>query len=350
MKKNLFLIFSFFCIFININAQQTDIRADSLIRKGIRLHDKGLYKEAIDVYKEVLTFNPKSDVALYEIAYSYFEMKDFDRAIEYSDQVLKILDGKHLGASVVKGSSLDYQGKEAESVKVFDAAITHYPTNYLLYFNRGLVFNKEKDYLKAQQDLIQAIEVKRDHASSHMQLGYTMKAQKKKIESILCLYFFLFLEANTPRAKHAYDVLIENYAGSVSRDQNNPKNINIVLDSTPSDSEFASFEIILPLLYSASTLTDQISLSQEAQFASFLDSLISMLSEQESEDVKSSLWREFYLPFFSSLKAEGHLEAFSYYIQRGVSEEARVWMNNNSDKLDKFSDWYSLNATSFGLY
>jgi len=50
----------------------------TLIDEGVALHDQGQYQQAIDKYKEALKLDSNSVTAIYEMAFSYFSLKDYD--------------------------------------------------------------------------------------------------------------------------------------------------------------------------------------------------------------------------------------------------------------------------------
>ena len=61
-------------------------------------------------------------------------------------------------------------------------------------------------------------------------------------------------------------------------------------------------------------------------------------NEVKEQDKK--LW-DYYLPYYSSLINNGHLEAFAYLVTkiRANSEENSKWLNNHADQLEKFRQW-----------
>lgn len=346
MKKFAFILIIFFFCLNGIYAQRTS-QIDSLVRIGIKLHDEKKYEEAIDIYKEALKIDSKSPLVNYEIAYSYFESKNYKKAIEFCNKVLKTDNKSVLPAYVVKGSSLDYQNKTDEAIEVFEGAIKKYKS-YLLYFNLALVYNRIKNYREAESNLVKAIELKYDHPGSHMQLGYTCSSQNKRVEGLMSLYYFLFLEATTPRAIKAYDAMQNIYANSAKKVSE--RNIDIVIDSKYLDSEFSAAELLLPMLQAVNlTETEGVEKSEEEKFIDITSSFFISLGEQDSEN-KSGLWWNFYVPFFYQLAKSDHIDTFCYYISRGVNPKAREWLEQNEEKVDKFAEWFSLNKTTFKMY
>src|SRR5690606_37666358 len=86
MKKLQPILLLFFILFsTSLFAQRSE---QSLIDEGVVLHDSGEYKQAIEKYQQVLSFNPHSLQAIYEMALSYLELKDYEKAMEYSTRVI----------------------------------------------------------------------------------------------------------------------------------------------------------------------------------------------------------------------------------------------------------------------
>ena len=66
MKKLQPILLLFFILFsTSLFAQRSE---QNLIDEGVVLHDSGEYKQAIEKYQQVLSFNPHSLQAIYEMA------------------------------------------------------------------------------------------------------------------------------------------------------------------------------------------------------------------------------------------------------------------------------------------
>src|SRR2546427_6308875 len=57
-------------------------RQSQLIKEGVALHDRGDYDGAVSRYAEVLRENPNNISALYEMSYSYFVKKDYQKSLD----------------------------------------------------------------------------------------------------------------------------------------------------------------------------------------------------------------------------------------------------------------------------
>jgi len=348
MKKSLLIVFFAFCCSSALFSQAKQ-QIDSLMITGIKHHDKGEYEKALNFYMQALKLDPVSDVVNYEIAYTYFEMKNYEEAIKYSDKVLEGKGKSSILASVVKGSALNYMDKSQEAIEIFQNATKTLGEHYLLYFNQAVVHHKLKEYEEENDILIKALSHNNSHSSSHLQLAYCKNAQGKKAQTLLCLYYFLFLEQNTQRSKNAYELLQSIYTDSVQKNKDKPDNFNIIFDPDLLDSEYKGIEIIIPILQALRHEDINKDKSEEEFFVEITRSIFNSFGENKTED-NNGLWWDFYVPFFYELVQNKHVDTFCYYICHGINPKAREWLDSNPDKLESFSNWYNLNKTSFGMY
>ena len=334
MKKQI-LIFGLVLIF-SLTYAQTSV--DSLVQVGIQFHDNGQYDKAIETYKAALKIEPNSPLVNYEIALSYMHAKDYQNALKHSDKVIKLNDKFLLQAYLTKGSSLDYLGKTKESVKLFKKGIKKFGANHLLYYNLGYSYCNLKEFDKAEKALINAISTKSDHASSHLLLGFLMSDQKHRIQSLLCLHYFLFLEPNSERAKTAYHLLQQQFGSNVVKDKDKPNQINIFIDAKQLDSEFGTVEMMISMLEASKANEENKDKSEEELFIENTASFFKLLGEFK-EKKNSGLWWDFYIPLFYAIAKSEHIDTYCYYISQSSNDAAVNWLKENDKKISDFSKW-----------
>ena len=136
-----------------INAQ-SQTPSDKLIRQGVALHDKGRYKEAIGLYEEAL---------------SHLKLKNYEKALNYSSQVIHAsFQPLLMDAYIVRGTAFADMNNNNEAIKVFTEAVERCGDEYLLLFNLGLCYFNNKDYRTASQHLRKAIEIDPTHSSAFL--------------------------------------------------------------------------------------------------------------------------------------------------------------------------------------
>lgn len=334
MKKQI-LIFVLLLISTLIYSQT---KIDSLVEIGIQYHDDGQFDEAIEIYKTALDIDPNSALVNYEMAMTYMYAKDYEKSMKHSDKVIELNDKLLLPAYIAKGSCLDYLGKSKKSIKLFKKAIKEFGNHYLLSYNLGYNYYNLGEYDKAEQTLIKGINNNPNHASSHLLLGYVMDEQNKKVQSLLSLHYFLFIEANSERAKTAHNVLQNQFKGNVEQDENEPDRINIFVDENESESEFGAANMMISMLEATKTLEENEDKSEEEMFIENTTSFFKVLGELK-EEKNTGLWWDFYVPFFYDIAKSEHMDTYCYYISQSSNSTASNWLKNNSEKIADFNTW-----------
>ncbi|MBI3220725.1 MAG: tetratricopeptide repeat protein [Bacteroidetes bacterium] len=332
-KLILIIAFNFFAQFL-----YGQTRVDSLVQLGIKYHDKGEYDNAIESYKKALEVEPNSGLINYEIAMSYMYAKDYHNSIKHCDKVIELNDKYLVQVYITKGSCLDYLGNTDESIKLFEKGIKQFGANHLLYYNLGYNYYKLKNYENAQEALLNAIKTKSDHASSHLLLGYVMNDLNQRVQSLLCLHYFLFLEPNSERAKVAYSLLQRQFAGNIEKDKTKPNETHIFFDPNQSGKEFGAADLMISMLEASKTLDENKGKTDDELFIDKTTSFFKVLGELKRKKNKG-LWWDFYIPFFYELAKSEHIDTYCYYISRSTNINASDWLTKNTDKLERFAKW-----------
>lgn len=311
---------------------------DSLVQAGIQYHDNGEYEKAIQCYQRALDIAPNSPLVNYEMALTCMYAKDYENSIKHSDKVIELNDKLVLEAYITKGSCLDYLGETEESINLFEKAIKDFGDNYLLYYNLGYNYYNIKSYDKAEEALKNAINTKSDHASSHLLLGYLMADKNQRVQSLLCLHYFLFLEPNSARSETAYNLLQEQFGGNVEKDEDKPNHINIYLDPNQTSNEFGAADMMVSMLEASKSLEENEGKNEDELFIENTTSFFKVLGELKKKKNKG-LWWDFYVPLFYDIAKSEHIDTYCYYIGQSSNSKAIDWLNENGEKIEKFDAW-----------
>ncbi|SFU43902.1 Tetratricopeptide repeat-containing protein [Pustulibacterium marinum] len=330
----------FFITFLLLQIGFSQTNSNQLIQQGIKYHDEGEYELAIQKYEQALNINKYNPTAHYEMALTYFEMKDYDKAIEHTDIVLKSdATDNHLSSYVIKGSSLDMLGKTKKSIKVFEKGIEETGGNYLLYFNLAIDYYKLSETEKAEENFINAINSNSFHGSSHYLLGIINENNGKKVPALLAYYYFLMLEPDSQRSQNAYKSLMRMLEGNVSKKDDNNININLFLGDDKDDvNSFSAAEMTLSLSVAANYTEEYEDLSDIEKFQKNTDTFFSVLSELRKDENSGVYWN-YYVPFFKKLKDSEHFEFFCHFISYTKNDEEKEWFTNHQEEFNAFMEW-----------
>lgn len=83
--KNIFAIF--FCCFTLVCCKESN---EDLINKGVRFHNKGNYKRAIEIYSKAIRRNGKLQLAYYNRGLCYLEIKEYSKSLNDFNTVLRL--------------------------------------------------------------------------------------------------------------------------------------------------------------------------------------------------------------------------------------------------------------------
>ncbi|MFN8207010.1 MAG: tetratricopeptide repeat protein [Bacteroidales bacterium] len=316
-------------------AQPGGSAVDSLVNAGITKHSLDLYTDAILLFKKALSINPSCSRAASELAYTFFTVKDYEKAIKYARQSIFEGDQKIPEAYIVWASALDESGKTRLSLKIFDEGLKAFPSHSLLLFNKGCTQYRLGQFDEARITFSKAIGSNPVHPGSHLMMGFSEIASGHPLEAMLALYTFLVLEPASDRSSDAWENLVSvqdaRLRGNTARNATPP-----VMNSDSCLGTLAP-----QLLQNWSSLLS--SLQQDtavlSQFATRSSTFFNLLPKRTGCDEMP--YDQLYLPFFHELSVSKNTEAFSYYISQGVhTQETRDWFANHPAEAKKFSLWF----------
>ena len=328
-------------VFLSFASIIAQTNLEKLVQEGVAYHDAGDYDEAIKMYKQALKLDPQSSLANYEMSLTYFSKGEYKKVIKYADAVLKQNTDFLLQAYMTKGSALDLLGKTKESIKLFKTAINNHGGHYLLHYNLALNYYKLGEYQEAEDNILKGLEDNKNHPSSHFMLANIHNQKGNAVQTLLASYFFLFLEPNTQRSRDALQMLEENFAGNVSKDENKENTINVLL-SADNDSQFGAAELMISMLAASKYIEENTDKSEVNLFEEKTESFFNIMGELNKEGNKE-IWWDFYTTFFYDLAQSEHLESFCKYITQHNNENAQQWLEDNEAKLIAFEKWLANN-------
>jgi tetratricopeptide (TPR) repeat protein len=264
--------------------------------------------------------------------------KEYEKAVIHAQKVIDLDDKLVAGAYDIKGSSLDYLGNTDEAIKVFESGIKKFPDRHLLYYNLALTRTKRKEVEKAEEALLNAIRINPNHPGSHLLLGYIKSDLKQRVQSLLCLHYFLLLEPNSQRSAKAYAVIQEQSGRGVEQNEDKPNEITITIDPYQSEKEFEAAEMMISVLKASAFIEENKNKSDDQLFLENTTSFFNVLGELKKRKNKG-LWWDNYVPFFYELAKSKHMEAYCFHIGQSVNPRAKEWIASNPEKMNAFLSW-----------
>ena len=337
LGKILFVVVLLFATGNFISAQNKDF--ETIVSRGIAGYEIGNYEEALSFFKQAYKYNKHSDLVSYHLALTHLALNNSEDAAIYSGKLLSKEGEYNEDAYLINGSAWENLGREHRARKTYREGIKKYPTNYLLRYNLALSLFHAKEYDKAQEYAINAVELAPDHSSSHLLLAYIMFDKGERVQSMLPLYYFLLIEQDSERSSTAYELLNALWDQGVR--VKGQRDIKLVKAGFHYN-DFGAAELAISLIKAGEDKVDLESVygedNQLINFANNNKTLFKILGESAID--KSGFWWEFYVNFFTKLEKNDLSEPFSYFISNcKYKEDVLLWLSDNHKEFQRFTAW-----------
>ena len=334
--KNFLTVISFIaCVFAPALGAED---FEQLIQDGVKLHDAGKYREAIEQYDKALKINPKSCMAIYEKVFSLWSAKETDEAIKTGEAVAQTDCKKHTNLRMLLASAYDDRGENAKAVALLKGLVQEAPNNHFMHYNLAISLSRAGLNKEAEQSLQAALRLEPRHFSSHYALGRILYASNQRAKAMLCYYMALLIEPAGKRSAEIMRYIDEYYAGLAT--EKNDKEITLNVASA-GDGDSAAFSDLT--IGMGAALAKSKKKNRDEAFADITLAYLQILAELRPKN-NGFYWSQ-YVDFFSALKAAKHDAAFVRVIQVSSSETARSWIDANKEKALMLQEWLKARLT-----
>jgi tetratricopeptide (TPR) repeat protein len=316
-----------------------------LVREGIRLHDRRNFEGAIAKYQQVLAQNPWEVNALHELALSYFESKDYRRALDTARLGAQCQSQILAGFYATIGSALDELGRGKEAIETYRAAIKLNPRMGLLHYNLALSLRRAGKPAEARESVQQAIQCDPARPSGHAVLGAIYQDMGYRVPAILAYSRFLELEPDSERSAIILTKLEGLLTQGVGKGKQ-PGEVTVLISPTPKgrngEGDFTGAEMMMSIVLAAGAIAkpDAAAKAPESPFQKLVSLYTSMGESLNASKPQGGFAATFYAPYFAALIKAGHAEAFvAHTWKAGKVEGASGWAEANEAKTEDFLAW-----------
>ncbi len=321
---------------------------EQTLREGIDFHDKGQFDQAIAKYREVLAKSPSNVAAMYELAYSYMEKRDFDQSLataragaEYKSDLLPLFYD-------LMASSLDSKGQPEQAVEMYKKGLTVAPNASQLYFNMAVTYRESLNKPdEARRALEKAAALDPMHPGVHILLGQVFQASGYPTPAFLALSTFLVMDPAGSQALPGYGLWRAVLKGGVDP----------IPDGTPAtamrapasrrasktdEGDFTAFEAQLAPAFATFNRKLDSGTPEVQALVDQVDQLLATLPARPTGPAAGAFANTHYLPFFVALKQKDFVEPFVYWAsQRAPVPGVVDWLKANEPRVRSFLEWAS---------
>jgi hypothetical protein len=324
---------------------------DAALRTGVALHDQGKYDEAIAVYEEVLKQNPDNMAALYEMAYSLAEKKDYAKSLEVagrgtgyqSEQLPMFYD--------LLGSSYDLMGEPQKAIDAYKKGIQVVPDASMLYYNMAITYLESlKDADQARLTLEKAVEVNPTEPAIHLMLGQVYQNNGYHTPGLFAFATDLILDPTGSQSLRAYGFLRAILRGGLEGGPNLAPSAppDGAMRQPPSaqrpgktdEGDFAQLDALMAASHRQVIAQMDAGTPEIQALSAQVTQVFAQLATRDLSKDRTTFVGKYYLPYFVELQKRGFVEPFLYWsIQRAPVQGVKEWLTANPTRVKAFVDW-----------
>jgi predicted O-linked N-acetylglucosamine transferase (SPINDLY family) len=174
---------------------------------GLQKHQSDQFKEAEDIYTQVLRHDPGNSDALHFLGVLKHQLGDNDRAAELLQQSIardSSIAASHHNFGLVLGKL----GRHADAIVAFRRAVELEPNHAEAWNNLGGVLRETGDIDGAHAACSRAVELNPNYPEAYSHLAAILADQNRLEESVACFRKAITLNPNFPEAKRNYAAVL----------------------------------------------------------------------------------------------------------------------------------------------
>lgn len=315
------------------------------IQEGISHFDAGRLQEALDCFQSVLKENPEDPTALYEMAYTLAQQKEYAKAEQVLLRLLTYDWNNRVSVCTVLGNLLDTMERPADALDVYRKALREFPQNQGLRFNLAVTLANMKKHKEAREELEKSLALGPQHPGTLLLLGISCAKGNQRLPALLSLGQFLILEPHSGRSGLARQTFLDVYGSfmtqTVGKDGKPTFEIHMSSPGNEKEEENNLYlcEVLFSIALAAQNSEARGKESPFRQMVNVFNILADHFAGMKITKESPILLRHFAL-FYSGIKKNGHTEAFVAQILEDTNDkESAEWRQQNTVRMGYFVSW-----------
>ncbi|HNW89676.1 MAG TPA: hypothetical protein PKN48_08420 [Bacteroidales bacterium] len=310
-------------------------------KQGMKLFDQGSYAEAIVRYKKGRVLAPSNSLFSYEIALSYFSLKNYAPCIATLDSVIGRSDVNDQFYQLL-GDAYDMAGKPDTAMIIYKKGMERFPKAAGLSMECGVIEYAKKNYTAAHEHWLNGIAKNPSFPDNYYYLAKFYSDSSNCIPALLYCETYLNLTRNTAQVAEINKIFCSLYT----------KSIKIAADSTFSLHFSDENSLVLKINDSVKDFCDAVNNTfllagislQDKKTKAGVDAVVRV----REAFIKTWFEQKYNLRFpFSLFDHEklvldaGHFYSYSQWLLIKCNMfEFQRWFDENKNTYTGFVDWY----------
>jgi uncharacterized protein len=330
MQKLFFLLLIFLTATVFGQNVKEPINSSEIYAKSLDFYREEKYPEALAEMEKIDRNDTNYVSALLERVIMNLKLDRFDEAIRVSREGLALGTSNQSSFYVDLGASLNSAKHSDEALSVLEEGLKKFPKNYLLTYNKGVVYKTMGKFPEAIEMYKAAILLNPYYANSHLNLGLMACDEGQISKALLSFNMFVLLEPGTNRSLQVLKKMLEIVSSKYER---TPKNIEL---SPEGGDDFSEMDLIIS---NYSALDPSYKIPVKTDLAS-VKQTYALFSKMEYIKNDKGFWMQTYVPLFKEIVNQQKFSAFTWYsLQSSENEKHKELVKKNMPEINKFIVW-----------
>jgi len=337
-----FVLF-YFILCLSVYSQSDKEKALQLGNKAVELEDEGKFDEALKLLDEALKLDPGNSDILYEKAYSYYGLKQYDKTKNILEKLMQKGKPHELYYDLL-GNAYDMSGETDKAVEIYKAGLKDYPNSGRLYLELCVAENNRMNFEQALIYCEKGISVDPKYPSNYYWASKYYCNSSEKVWGLIYGEIFMNLERGGKRTEEISELLYKTYKRAITIESDTnisvklSKKANILFIGKKEEESKFPFEFIYEFVTTISVV------SEKTIDINSIDRIRTRFLEMYFKMGHDKKYPNILFDFQKEIQNSGNLETYNHWIvMKGNEEEFGKWYNDNLDKWDKFMKWFTKN-------
>ena len=316
------------------------------------------YESAIETYKKGYQIDSTSYIgitALYEIAYSYAALEDYEKAnifidnyidkISLADESIDVYNKKHsaLKGYLLKATILFDNERHDETGELYKKILTEIinkedendiPYLAAIYYNLGLCYIHKSEYEEAKKCFFNSLYYNPLHNKSNLLLAYTYEKNDQYTMAAAIYFYFISLDPKSEDIPEIIESIKSSIMNGYQENGYGEKMFKIKENSDPK--EFARLERIKKITYKYPWFN-----SEKEALQIYMMEILDLLITDYKKEKDHNIIDNYYLNKFVSINETADLETMYNHATQNVYKQSSKWLKKNKKKKEKIERWFN---------
>jgi tetratricopeptide (TPR) repeat protein len=326
--------------------QTNKAKALEIGNQAIKLEDDGEYEKAIKLFETAQRIDPDKVDYPYEIAYCYFQLKEYEKVINIAEKLTDYKDAEDVVYELL-GNAYDNLGKADKAIDIYESGLKKFPKSGRLYLEMGVMQMGKKNNIKELAFYEKGIEVAPKFPSNYYRAAKIYCSSTEKVWGMIYGEIFMNLERNSKRTVEISKLLFNTYKNGIKFTGENSVSVSFSKNSILSANDLKEQgKIKLPFGVGVYEPTIIISLlSQKSIDINSLDTIRSNFVNNYFTKGYDKTYPNLLFSYQKKVKEAGYIEAYNHWIlMKGDEDGFDKWLSTNKDKWESFTKWFRENG------